>query len=186
MDLYAAGKILVSLTKIGARIVTTLVRKTTTTLEARAALKGATQALARQAERDAAIDTAKDTVVRGLREGDLVSLPRQRGMSKLLRPAEMEALLRDTLSKRRYLIRLRLARRLDGDALRNELMSTIKEWKESTGKLHMRVTEGTVKRLGSQGGGGWTLDSISGKEVLIVEGELFENPRKLLRDCPIR
>jgi hypothetical protein len=94
----------------------------------------------------------------------------------------MESLLRQTLSKRPYLARLRLARRLDGQDLRNALMKIIKEFKESTGKLHLRVTQGTVKRLGSMGGGGWALDSISGKEVLILEEQLFENPRKLLEE----
>jgi hypothetical protein len=178
MDLYCAAKILVGLTKIGARVVTSLVRRAAAKAAARDVLKGATKVLARKAEEDA----AKKGIARGLSEGDLVSVPRSRGASRVLRPAEMEALLKDTLSKRPYLARLRLARRLDGAELRNALMNVIKEFKESTGKLHLRVTEGTVKRLGSMGGGGWALDSISGKEVLIIEGELFDNPRKLLNE----
>jgi hypothetical protein len=178
MDLIVAAKILVNLTKIGARVVTTLVRRSAARLEARAAVKGATRVLAMEAEQDA----TKKQILRGVREGDLVSLPRRRGASRVIRPAEMEALLRDTLSKRPYLARLRLARRLDGPDLREALMKVIQEFKETTGKLHLRVTGGTVKRLGSQGGGGWALDSISGKEVLIIEGEVFENPRKLLSE----
>src|SRR5262249_53593386 len=153
----------VGLTKIGARVVTSLVRRATARAAARDALMGATKVLARKAEEDA----AKKGIVRGLREGDLVSLPRERGASRVIRPSEMESLLRQTLSKRPYLARLRLARRLDGQDLRNALINIIKEFKESTGKLHLRVTQGTVKRLGSMGGGGWALDSISGKEVLI-------------------
>jgi hypothetical protein len=94
----------------------------------------------------------------------------------------METLMKDTLRKRPYLARLRLARRLDGPALRDQLLNILKEWKDSTGKLNLRVTNGTVKRLGSEGGGGWALDSMSGKEVLILEEAVFENPRKLLSE----
>ena len=46
MDFYCAAKILVGLTKLGAKVVTSLVRRATAKLEARAALKGATESLA--------------------------------------------------------------------------------------------------------------------------------------------
>jgi hypothetical protein len=178
MDVIAAGRILIGLTRIGGKLVTSLLRKTTAKLEARATLQGATRSLAREAEEKA----GKQTAAWGVREGDLVSLPRSRGASRVIKPAEMEALLRDELKKRPYLARLRLARRLDGPALKDELMSIVKEWKDSTGKLHFKVTEGTVKRLGSQGAGGWALDSLSGKEVLIIEEQMFEAPKKLLNE----
>jgi hypothetical protein len=94
----------------------------------------------------------------------------------------LEALLKDAMRKRPYLARLRAARRLDGADLRRAIMSIIEDFKAAAQKLHLRVTRQTVKRLGSQDGGGWALDSISGKEVLILKEQLFENPRTLLNE----
>jgi hypothetical protein len=49
----------------------------------------------------------------------------------------------------------------------------------STGKQVLKVTTGTVQHMGSEGAGGRALDSFS-KEVLIIEEEIFENPKELL------
>jgi hypothetical protein len=54
VDLYCAAKVVVGLSKIGFRLVTTLVRKATIKLEARAALKGASEALAKDGAKDEA------------------------------------------------------------------------------------------------------------------------------------
>jgi hypothetical protein len=89
----------------------------------------------------------------------------------------MEKLLKDALSKRPYLARLRRA----GPTL-EEIEEILKEWKAHTEKLHMKVTDGTVKRLGSQGAAGWAVDAVSGKEVLIIEEAAFKNPTQLLKE----
>jgi hypothetical protein len=94
----------------------------------------------------------------------------------------METLLRDTLSKRPYLARLRLARRLDGPDLRRAITNILDEFKKTTQKSHLKVTQETVKRMGSMGGGGWAVDSLTGKEVLILEEQLFNNPKTLLNE----
>ena len=86
------------------------------------------------------------------------------------------------MSTRRYLARLRLARRLDGEELKKELLGIIDEWKNTTNKLYTTVTKGTVERLGSQGFGGWAIDKATGKEVLILEEEVLDNPRQLLSE----
>jgi hypothetical protein len=114
--------------------------------------------------------------------GDLVSLPRRRGVSRALRPAEMEALLRDALRERPYLARLRVAGRLDGQALNDALIDILREWQAQTGKLYRVVPRGMVRRLGSQGVGGFALDSVSGREVLIIEQQAAARPRDLLRE----
>jgi hypothetical protein len=176
LDFYDAAKVVVSLTRIGGRLVTTLVRKATVRLEARAVLKGATKALARDAAKSAAKDEAKQTGGRALLEADLKPLVRRKGTpSRVLTPAQMETFLRDTLKKRPYLAKLRSVAGNDG------LLGIIKEWEKNTGKSFLKVTKGAPARLGSEGVGGWALDSISGKEVMIIEGEVFRNERGFSR-----
>lgn len=184
-DIFLAGKLMV---KLGFKTVisSSLVRRSTVSLASRKVFSGATDATARDGAKAYLKHIPKKRTKsyerRGLTEGDLVSLPRMRGASRTLTNQEMETFLRDTLKSRPYLARLRHAQQLNGKALHDELVKIINEWKDKTGKLHLRVTEKTVQRLGSQGKGGWALDSISGKEVMIIEGEIFKNPRTLLTE----
>src|SRR5262249_28523703 len=112
MDFIAGARLAVALSSFGVRMASSLIRKATAKLEARATLNGATKSLAREAEEAA----AKKTGARGLTEGGLVSFPVSRKASKKLSGAQMETLLRDALNKRPYLARLRAAQRLDGTA----------------------------------------------------------------------
>jgi hypothetical protein len=65
IDLYCAGKVLVNLGKLGVRLTATLLRKATARLEARTAMRGATEALAKEAGEDAAKGEAKQLAARG-------------------------------------------------------------------------------------------------------------------------
>jgi hypothetical protein len=176
-DLYCAAKVLVSLTKLGTKMVSTLVRKATLRLEARAALKGATKKLAEDATKTAVRDEAEDTIVERIRpgdrvlsEGDLRPLHRVKGRpSRVMSGPEMVTYLKDIMRKRPYLARLRAVRSNEA------LLEVIQEWRLVTGKSFLKVTKGTVTRLGSEGVGGWALDTISGKEVMIIEGDIFKN-----------
>jgi hypothetical protein len=173
MDLYCAGKVLVNLAKLGAKVTTSLARRAAARLEARTVLKGATKELAQDAAKSAAKDETKKTFGRALSESDLKPLPRRKGSpSRLLSNAQMETFLKDLLRKRPYLTKLRSVRGNDA------LLSILKEWEKHTGKSFLRVTKGAPARLGSEGVGGWALDSISGKEVLIIEGDVFRNEAK--------
>lgn len=169
-DLYAAGKVLVSLGKAGFKLASTYVLKSTARLEGRAVLNGATKALAKDAARAGANDEAKVAVRRAVSEADLKPLFRRKGVpSRVLTPAEMEAYLKDVLKRRPYLTKLRTVTGND------DLMKVIKEWEQVTDKSFLKVSDGAVQRLGSEGVGGWALDTISGKEVLIMEGKAFRS-----------
>jgi hypothetical protein len=174
MDLISAGRVVVSLGKLGAKVATSLARKATAKLAARSVLKGATKDLAKDAVKDAAKLEAKDetkkTFNRALSESDLKPLVRNKSKpSRVLTPAQMETFLREIIRKRPYLIKLRSV--TGNDALRD----VIKEWETNTGKSFLKVTKGTPTRLGSEGVGGWALDSISGKEVMVIEGDVFRH-----------
>src|SRR5262249_32127595 len=167
-------KVMVSLGKIGFRLASTYVLKSTAKFQGRVAMNGATEALARDAAEDAAKagakDEAKQTIGRALSEADLKPLVRRKGSpSRVLTSAEMEAFLRDVLKKRPYLTKLRSVTGNDA------LLKLIKEWEQATGKSFLRVSDGAVQRLGSEGVGGWALDTITGKEVLIIESKAFRS-----------
>jgi hypothetical protein len=156
-------------------------------------LNGATEALAKDgikaAEKDAAKDAAKTaakdeakTVVRQVTEADLGQLPRPRGASRVLTPAQMETYLKDVLAKKPWLAHLRAAHKLSGRSRVDALLKILQEWKDRTGKLFLPVDKGSVQRLGSSGQGGWALDRLSGKEVLIIEKEAVNDSQKFLAE----
>ncbi len=177
LDFYCAAKVVVGLARLGVRVVGTLVRKASMTLEARSALRGATQALARDAAKAATQEETKRSVARAIQEADLRPLIRQKGKpSRVLSPEEMVAYIKETIRKRPYLTKLRSVTGSDG------LLAVIKEWEKTTQKSFLKVTKGTPTRLGSEGVGGWALDAISGREVLIVEGEIFRNEARAVTE----
>lgn len=181
IDIIVAAKIVVNLTRIGAKVATSLMNKATAKLESRAALNGPTESLAKDGTKASAKSEVK-AVVREIVEADLEQLPRMRGASRVLTPPEMETFLKEVLSKKPWLARLRVAHRLDGKSLDDALMKILKEWQDSTGKLFLPVNKGSVKRLGSSGEGGWARDKLSGKEVLIIEKEAVRSPKKFLEE----
>jgi hypothetical protein len=193
-DIFVAGRVLVKLTTaIGTKVATSLMRTATAKLPGRAVLNGATEALAKDgikaAEKDAAKDAAKvaakdeaKTVVKQVTEADLVPLARNRGASRILTPAQMETYLKDVLAKKPWLARLRAAHKLSGRSRVDALLKVLQEWKDRTGKLFLPVNKGSVARLGSSGEGGWALDRLSGKEVLIIEKEAVNSSEKFLTE----
>ena len=91
---------------------------------------------------------------------------------------EMANLVRQAIAKRPYLRRLAAAGQSNAPA--DAVMRILNEWAEATGKTFMKVTNGTVKRLKSMGGGGWAIDPLTGREVLILDESLFQNPKKFV------
>jgi len=177
LDIFVAAKIMVNLGKIGVSVAGSLMRKATAKLESRAALNGPTEALAQDGAKAAAKDEAK-VVLKEVTEADLVTFPRKRGASSVLTPPEMEAFLKNVLAKKPWLARLRAAHKLEGKSLQDALLKILQEWKDATGKLFLPVNKGSVKRLGSSGEGGWALDRLSGREVLIIEKEAVKDLQK--------
>jgi len=168
IDIISGDNIVADLVSIGVAVVPSLMRRLTAKLASRIALRGPTQSLARDGAKAAAKIEAK-AVLKQITEGELVPLVRKRGASRVLTPPEMEAFLKDVLAKKPWLARLRAAHKLEGKSLQDALLKILQEWKDATGKLFLPVNKGSVKRLGSSGEGGWALDRVSGKEVLIIE-----------------
>jgi hypothetical protein len=150
--------------------VSTYVLKTSAKVESRVVFHGVTETLAKDAAKAEAKVETRQAVARALSEADLAPLARRKGVpSRLLTPAEMETFLKEVMRKRPYLAKLKKA------AGNEDLFRIIKEWEQTTGKGFLKVTDGTVQRLGSEGVGGWALDTITGKEVLIMEGKAFRS-----------
>jgi hypothetical protein len=171
-DIYNAAKILASLGKLGIIWTSSLMCKMSAKLEARAILKGATALLARESEEKAA-----KSIPRAVVEKDLIPLAnRTRGASRLLTTQQMEAHLRDVLRTRPYLARLRTVTNNDG------LMKLIKEWEEQTGGRFLIVSKGAVQKLESQGVGGWAIDTVSRRTVLVIEEQVFNDTQLAIRE----
>jgi hypothetical protein len=180
-DLYAAGKVMVTLGKAGIKLASSYVLKSTTKYEARVVFNGATETLAKETAKDAAKDATtsgvKQGIGRALGEADLRPLARLKGTpSRVLSSAEMETFLKDVMKRRPYLAKLR------GVTGNDDLFRILKEWEQTTGKSFLKVSDGAVQRLGSEGVGGWALDTISGKEVLIIEGKAFRSEAEAAKE----
>jgi hypothetical protein len=177
-----------------------MVRGLTLKLAARSVLRGGIKALAkdsakavktalrgegkdlakdvgRDAGRDAGRDVGKDVATRRV---ILKKWDRSRGISRELTPAQMEAYVRDVFRNRPWLARLRVAQKLGGQGLKDAVNDIIKEWQAATGKDFLVVENDTPLLVQAvSGGDGWAKD-LTGKEVLIVTEEKFNDPAKFL------
>jgi hypothetical protein len=167
-DIYNAAKILANLGKFGLIWTRSLMCKMTAKLEGRAILKGATALLARESEKKAAKSASREIL-----ESDLIRLARNKTTpSRLLTNQQMEAHLRDVLRKRPYLERLRTVTSNDG------LMKILQDWEKQTGNRFLITKKvGLVNDLKSEGVGGWAIDQVSRKTVLVLEEQVFKNTR---------
>jgi hypothetical protein len=207
-DFIAAAGVLISLGKVGVRLATSMVRGLTLKLAARSVLRGGIKALAkdsgkavkaalrgegkdlakdvgrdvgrdagRDVGRDAGRDVGKDVATRRV---ILKKWDRMKGISRELTPAQMEAFVRDVFRNRPWLARLRVAQRLGGQGLKDAVNDIIKDWKAATGKDFLVVENDTsLLEQAVSGGDGWAKD-LTGKEVLIVTEERFNDPARFL------
>ena len=124
---------------------------------------------------------AREVVAYHPRESQLRPFPHKRFAGRIVSQREMEALIRDTLLERPYLSQLAAAGK-SATAGADNVMRLLSEWANTTGKTFLKVTHETVESLGSMGGVGWAIDSLTGREVLILDEALFQAPDKFVTE----